>query len=264
MPGDVIRELLMLLEKRIACVNDIRVSDVRIGLGYTGVRLSTTHLGVCHTSSDEHGCCQKVDRAGTLAGSSALETAKLANSWNLSEAVVGVATMNALSQIVLETDGTDYSIIEGYYLDQIEIRRDDTVALVGYIRPFIPVIKSKARTLYVMERNLVEENGEVLPDTACEEILPKADIVIVTGSALVNGTMDRLLQLSRTAREVGVVGPSSSVIPEPLFKRGVTAMAGIRVTNAERLLQVISEGGGVPQFKGACRQVIIKPRTMPE
>jgi hypothetical protein len=262
MPGEVIRELLMLLRKKIPSPNDIRVSDVRIGLGYTGVRLNSGHLGVCHTSSDEHGCCQKVDRAGTLAGSSALETSELANSWNLGEAVVGVATINALSQIVLETDATDYSIIEGYYLDQIEITRDDTVALVGYIRPFIPVIKSKAGTLYVIERSMVAENEEVLPDTASEEILPKADVVILTGSTLVNGTIDRLLQLSKTAREVGVVGPTASMIPDPLFKRGATATAGIRVTNAERLLQVISEGGGVPQFKGACEQIVIKARTI--
>jgi uncharacterized protein (DUF4213/DUF364 family) len=53
------------------------------------------------------------------------------------------------------------------------------------------------------------------------------------------------------------------MIPDPLFKRGVTVMGGIKVINAERLLQVISEGGGVPQFKDACRQIIIRPRTAP-
>lgn len=36
-----------------------------------------------------------------LAGSSTIDLANLANSWELSESIVGMATLNALSQMVL-------------------------------------------------------------------------------------------------------------------------------------------------------------------
>jgi uncharacterized protein (DUF4213/DUF364 family) len=49
------------------------------------------------------------------------------------------------------------------------------------------------------------------------------------------------------------------MIPDPLFKRRVTLIGGIKIINPERLLQVISEGGGTPQFKETCRQYIIRP-----
>ncbi len=261
MPGQIIRELLAHIEKKIPDIDNLKVCDVRIGLGYTGVKLSTGQAGVCHTLADEPVCCQKIDRAGTFSGSLALEIARLADSWKLGEAVVGVATINALSEIVLQTSTDRYSITENAdCTDQIEINNDDTVAMAGYIRPFIPFIRSKAKTLYIMERNPRVQDEDVLPDSACSEIIPKADIVIITGTAVANGTIDTLLELSRNAREVAVVGPTASMIPDPLFKRGATMMGGISVTNSERLLQVISEGGGVPQFKNACRQMVIRPR----
>jgi uncharacterized protein (DUF4213/DUF364 family) len=260
MPGEIVRELLMLLEKRVPHVTDIRVSDVRIGLGYTGIRLSTGHVGVCHTLSDDLICCQRIGRAGTISGSPVLEIAELANSWKLGEAVVGIAAINALSQIILERNIGSYMFIEDAdCIDQIQIKEDDTVALVGYIRPFVPVIRSKTRKLYVMEKNPRVEGEDVLPETACMEIVPKADIVIITGTAIVNGTIDHLLELSRNAREVAVAGPTASMIPDPLFKRRVTLMGGIKIINPERLLQVISEGGGVPQFKETYKQYVIRP-----
>jgi uncharacterized protein (DUF4213/DUF364 family) len=264
MPGEVVREVLTSLERGIPDIANLRVVDARIGLGYTGVKLSTGHVGVCHTLTDETACCQRIDRAGTLSGSPALEIAKLANSWKLAEAVVGIATMNALSCIFLERYGGRYSIIEDAdCIDQIGIKKDDTVALAGYIKPFVSIIRSKAKNLYVMERNLTEPDEGLLPDAACEEVIPTADIVIITGTALVNGTIDRLLELSRKAREVAVVGPTASMIPDPLFSRGATMTGGIKVVDTNRLLQVISEGGGVPQFKNASRQIVIRaaPRS---
>jgi uncharacterized protein (DUF4213/DUF364 family) len=252
----------MLLENRVPDVTSIRVGDVRVGLGYTGVKLSTGHVGVCHTLLDDLSCCQRIDSAGTLFDSSALELAQLANSWKLGEAVVGIATINALSQIVFETNIGYYSFTEGTdFINQIEIKKNDTVAMVGYFKPFISTIKDRTDNLYIMERNPTVQGEDIFPDIACGEILPKADIVIITGTAIINGTIDHLLELSRNAREIGVVGPTTSMIPDPLFKRGVTVIGGIKVINAERLLQVISEGGGVPQFKDACRQIVIRPKT---
>lgn len=261
MPGEVVRELLISLG-RVPDLAEVKVQDVRVGLGYTCVKLSTKHVGVCQTLLDELTCCQRIDKAGKLSGSPALEIAGLARSWKLSEAVVGVATINALSQIVLERKSGYYSIIEdANFIDQIEINKNDTVALVGYIKPFIPIIKKRAQSLYILERNPMARGEEIFPDTACEEIVPKANVVIITGTAVVNGTIDRLLELSKGAREVGLVGPTASMIPDPLFKRGVTVMGGIKVISPEKMLRITGEGGGVPNFKDACKEVIIRPKN---
>jgi uncharacterized protein (DUF4213/DUF364 family) len=78
-----------------------------------------------------------------------------------------------------------------------------------------------------MEKNPLAENEGVLPDTACEEVVPKADIVVITRNAFANGTINRLLQPSGNARVVEVVGPTlSMVLDSPQAE--VTAIGGHR------------------------------------
>lgn len=100
-----------------------------------------------------------------------------------------------------------------------------------------------------------------MPDTACEELLPEADVVVVTGTAIANKTIDRVLELSRGAREIGVVGPSAGIVPDSLFKRGVKVVSTIRPVDADRLLQIIEEGGGTPQIKPAVKFINVRPKT---
>jgi len=66
--------LLSCLRSEIPDVDRIRVDKVCLGLGYTAVKLSTGHVGLCHSLLTEAPleCCQIVRRAGTLAGSPAI------------------------------------------------------------------------------------------------------------------------------------------------------------------------------------------------
>lgn len=235
---------------------DTRVDRVCLGLGYTGVRLEGGEMGVCHSLLSEMapGCCHIIDQAGTLAGRLATELLSLANSWSLGERIIGVATMNALSQIIFEADPDRYSFREGNLIDLLEVGHEDVVVLVGLIKPFIPILRSKAKQLYVLERGFRRERG-ILPDTACEQVIPKADVVIITGSSLANGTIDRLLEISENASTVALVGPTVSCVPDPLFERGVDLIGGIRVFDPDRAMRIIEEGGGTRQLRQAAKFV---------
>jgi uncharacterized protein (DUF4213/DUF364 family) len=119
------------------------------------------------------------------------------------------------------------------------------------------VLRSKADELYILERGGWREEG-ILPDTACEEVVPRADVVVITGSSLANGTVDRLLELAGNARTVALVGPTVSCVPDPLFSRGVDYAGGVRIRDADRALQVIAEGGGTPKLRLAGEFVTYK------
>lgn len=259
--GKIADDLLSDLRSKIPDAGSIRVEKLFLGLGFTAVKLSTGHVGLCHSLQTEVSlhCCQVVKRAGTLAGSAALSIAEFIKSWDMGERVIGAATICALSQILLQDSSRRYMILDGNLIDHIDIRQDDTVALVGNIRPIASAIRSKAGKLYILERGGISEEG-VLPDVACEEILPQSSVVIITGTAIANGTIDRLLELSRKARCIALTGPSATVLPDPLFKRGVSAIAGAIVVNAEKAMQIVAEGGGTPQLKEAAKFVVIKPK----
>ncbi|MEM3733889.1 MAG: DUF364 domain-containing protein [Nitrososphaerales archaeon] len=257
----IVDRLLSCLRRELPDVDTIRADKVYLGLGFTAVRLSSGHVGLCHSLQSEVplGCCQIVRRAGTMAGSSAMNLAGLIKSWDMGQRVVGAATINALSQIVLESPSEKYVVEEGNLIDHIDVKQDDTVSLVGNIRPIVSTIRSKARKLYIFERGRIIDEG-VLPDTACEELLPQSDIVIITGTAIANGTIDRILELSRESRYIALIGPSATVIPDPLFDCGVSAIAGVIVVDPEKAMQIVAEGGGTPQLKTAVKFVVIKPK----
>jgi uncharacterized protein (DUF4213/DUF364 family) len=262
MSKTIIEESLAYLKRGVPSFEDIRVDRACLGWGYTGVQLSTGDVGLCHSLLREMplACCRMVRRSGTLAGSPAAELAELAKSWTLGERVIGLATISALSQIILKRGSQGFAMVEGNVLDELDIHPADAVAMVGNIRPFVKSVRRKASNLWIFERGGRFDEG-VLPDPACEELLPEADVVIITGSAIANGTLERLLQLSQTAREVSVVGPSASVVPDPLFKRGADIVGGMIVTDAEKALRIIAEGGGTPQLKAAVRLVTMKRKS---
>ena len=261
----IVEEALTCLSAEVPNLPDITVSKICLGWGYVAVQLSTDDVGLCHSLVAETRleCCQVVQKAGTLSGSSATMLGELAMSWDHGERVIGVATINALSQIVLKQKHERYSVLEGNTLDHVDIRPGEIVAMVGNIKPLVRTIKSKTAKLRVFERGGSLEE-DILPDTASEELIPEADLVFITGSAIANGTIGRLLQLSEKARHVILVGPSASMVPDPLFKRGVDLIGGVIVTNPEIAMQVVAEGGGTPQLKAATRFVVIKPTSFGE
>ncbi|MDY6932031.1 MAG: DUF364 domain-containing protein, partial [Halobacteriota archaeon] len=69
--------------------------------------------------------------------------------------------------------------------------------------------------------------------------LPKADIVAITGSAVVNKSMERLLELS--SGFTVILGPTTPMSPV-LFDYGADILAGCRVINSDRLIKKVSEG----------------------
>jgi uncharacterized protein (DUF4213/DUF364 family) len=260
MPGMIINEILTLLEELVSNVEDILVDKVIVGLGYTAVHLTTGQTGVCFTFQTEIApyCCQAHKKAGDLAGTGAITMAKMATSWDLSESVIGLATINALSSIVIERKQARYSLLKGNVLKHIKFDKSDVVVMIGNMLPLKEKIIQKVKRTYILERDPMRRQGGVLSDIASEELLPKADVAVVTGTSLANGTIDRLLQLAREAREIAVVGASASVLPEPLFNHGVTIVGGIRVLDAEKLLQIVAEGGGTRQLKKATEFVTLR------
>jgi uncharacterized protein (DUF4213/DUF364 family) len=67
-----------------------------------------------------------------------------------------------------------------------------------------------------------------------EFFLSRSDVVILTGSSLVNGTFAELLAYSRRARSVGLYGPSVGIIPDVLFEQGVDFVLSHRIRDPER------------------------------
>lgn len=258
----VIDELVEVLMNSTPQINEIIAEKVVIGLGYTCVLTSSGHVGLCQTLLGELNihCCRVSSRAGSLAGSKIVDLLMMAKSWDLSERILGVAAINALSALHIEKMH-GIKMLKGNLIEHLDLRKGDVVVMAGNIKPFREPIKAKGCELIVLERSPQFMDEETLPDVATDDIIPKADVIIASGTSLANGTIDRILKMAKKAREIALVGPSAGAYPKVLFNHGVTMIGCIKAIDPTMIVKVVSEGGGTRELKPYMQQIVIRERS---
>jgi uncharacterized protein (DUF4213/DUF364 family) len=253
----------------------ITVTDVRIGVFYTAAQLSTTYVGVAFTPRDlsDTVCCPKsaaaAPPAGRLAGQDAWTLAKYALSPVPLRRAVGVAVLNALSAQAMAHHGVPggQSLPGMDALAAAQVQPEDNVAMVGGFVPFIKALKGNVAQLWVIDKH----PQALKPDEAAfwrspeqaVDTIAQASVVIITGSALVEGGLDALLQAASGARAVVLAGPTASPWPPPFFERGVHVLGGIRVRDHHKILQVVSEGGSGYFFETEAEKIcLVRQQTV--
>lgn len=215
------------------------VREVRIGPFWTGVWSRCCGLAST-TFIHEHEDRFPVNEAGFLTGKSARSLCCYARSESLLEATLGVAAINSLIDVDVERC---QEINAGELL--LERGAGKRIAIVGHF-PFVPRLRRVAKELWVLERR--PRSGD-LPAEEAERVIPMADVVAITGTALINGSMEELLRLCRKDSLVMVLGPSTPLTPV-WFEYGVDLISGARVTEPEVVLRFISEGVVFKQLRG--------------
>ncbi|MGQ9788714.1 MAG: Rossmann-like domain-containing protein [Candidatus Hadarchaeaceae archaeon] len=250
----IVDDLLSLIEKRKNNLENLTLSKVCISLCYTAVMLNNEYVGLCHTPTEDIAHTH-AGRRSDFHGFKALDVARLSNSFDVIDRVVGIATLNAISQYIMDSEG--YSRGFGVdAMDEIDVKAEDEAAVVGYIRPLVGKLRAKVKKVHVFEHN-PQLRGEALLDTFVDSILPKSNVVVISGSSLANGTVDRLLELSKGARVVVFAGPTSSTLPEPLFSRGVKIIAGVRA-KGPKVVEAVAEAKPFVVFKDLVEKYVMK------
>jgi uncharacterized protein len=230
----------------------LKAADVRIGLGYTAVLLEDGAAGVAYTFRDEPSRgCSVFQGERPLAGKSAYDLLTYLDSDDRVEAAVGLATANALA------NRSKPELAYGDLLSNIEIKPDDAVGMVGFFSPLIQPIRAKAASLKIFER-VKYRTEEILPEELAAEQLPHCQVALITSTAIINHTIDALLEASQSCREVILLGASTPLIREILNETPVTCLSGVVVARPLKILQIISEAGGMQFFKDNVKKVNLK------
>jgi uncharacterized protein (DUF4213/DUF364 family) len=88
------------------------------------------------------------------------------------------------------------------------------------------------------------------PAERAPEVVPLADVLMVTGATLLNDTLEDLLALARPDTRVTIVGPTVGILPDALVARGIDVLGSVRITQPDALLDLLAEGGSAPHFLG--------------
>ena len=224
------------------------VRDIRQGVFHTAVL--TRNCGLAATLP--HDALRQnpplVKEPGALLDKTPLELVNMAFSESILEAAIGMAAINSL----LEIDGSSCLELNGADLI-LEKGEGKRIAIVGHF-PFLHRVREKARELWVIEKNPREGDFE---EAQADRLIPQADVVAITGTALTNHTIEGLLALCSPGAFVILLGDTAPLSPL-LFDHGVDAVSGTMVVNPDLAIQCISQGANFRQIKGTKRLTLLK------
>ncbi|WP_411678531.1 Rossmann-like domain-containing protein [Caproicibacter sp.] len=171
------------------------------------------------------------------------EAAGLVKSWNLAEGGVGMAAINAFYNTKERLDRYGARQPEHEFCTAGIELAGKRVGFIGHFRMQGDPLAEAEDTVILEKR---PQPGDY-PDSACEYLLDGCGVVVITGSALTNKTMPRLLQLCRKSVVV-LAGPSVPMTPR-LFDFGVFRLAGLIVTNPVKMKEFVLSGRHGPPYQ---------------
>ncbi len=221
--------------------------DVRVGLRYTVVLLDDGSSGLAATMSSGFACSSEY--LGSFKNRDAAELIDFARSASSLSSTVGMATINALFK------PEDGEITYGDVTKYLGVSKEDTLGMVGAFPPLIRWARGKAGRLFVFERYPLQGVEEYRPDWTEPLLLPQCSVVIVSATTIANKTLDGLLDCSRGARTVALVGPTTPLSSKVFANSKVSILSGVKIIDAHGLLEIVSQGGGARDFAGSAEKI---------
>jgi uncharacterized protein (DUF4213/DUF364 family) len=272
----ILRDTLEAIGEILASELDrITVERAVVGVFFTGVKLSNGIAGACATPIEtvrETFCCASAVAGGrspgNLAGCPAFTLAVEALGSNGLGRGLGIAALNALADTCWRRrPHPEAELRVGVdAFDATAIHPTDKVVLVGAFVPFLRALKQRRQAFLVLEQNPAtlksDETPFFRPAEEASTVIPEADIVLITGSTLVNDTLEDLLALKKPGARVTVVGPTVGLLPDAFLRRGADILGSVRITEPDAFLDVLAEGGGAPDFLGRSAQKVVLVRRL--
>lgn len=229
---------------------DLTVKDYLVGLHWTIIR-SEKGSGLAKTLKGG----KPETELKNIIGMPLRELAGHVKSWNMMDASMGLAAINSIMNTpanILDISEPENGIAEDFnaFTNSAFETTDQKVAVVGHF-PKIEGLRSVCR-LSILDRN--PRPGDY-PDSACEYILPQQDLVYITGTAFINKTMPRLLELSSKARVI-LLGPSVPISPV-LFKHGADVIAGMVIADEQPIWKAVQQGGNKNIYEHGGQRICI-------
>jgi uncharacterized protein (DUF4213/DUF364 family) len=270
----ILRETLAAIPEILgAQLDGITIERAVVGLFFTGVKLSNGMAGACATpvkTIPEAVCCPTSAMAmpfpGKLRGRPAFDLAKEALGDHGIRRAVGIAAMNALADTCWRHrphPETELRLgIDAF--DATEIRPGDKVVVVGAFVPFLRELKRRRQPFLVLEQDAATLKPDELaffrPANEAPTVVPDADVLLITGTTLINDTLEELLSLTKPSARVTMVGPTVSLLPDAFLSRGADILGTVRITAPDEFLETLAEGGSGHHFFGRLAQKVVLVR----
>lgn len=203
-----------------------KIKDAVIGISLIAVELDDGSVGVSYVLREHlKSGCAIFPFGQLIIGKTAPEIAQwAAGGIDDLQRSAGIAVLGAASHSLPLVDEESKEKPFG-----VAVKDTDTVGIIGYIHPVVKTMSQKAQKVYVFDQGMSEAGdpaGLVAPMEKQAQLLPQCDIVFMSGTTLINGTLGSLLDMCPKAREAVLIGSSTPMYPEAFRDTKVTVLAG--------------------------------------
>ena len=153
------------------------------------------------------------------------------NLQNTSNACWGLAAVNSL--LNHGSPGTATKVQKFIY----KLGAGKNVAIIGHF-PFVEKMDHLFKNFWVLELN---PRNQDIHENMKDEILPRADIVAITATTLLNDTLGQIINLAGKSAVKIILGPSTPLAP-CLFDMGIDYLGGAIVHDHEQTIAGIRSG----------------------
>ena len=236
----------MIYSKILASLRDFPLRKILIGINWTAVvvdKEGTQQCGLASTLRGEHSHTGEptIPDPGRLEKESALDLAGWIESDIPLRRSIGCAAINAL----LPRDRSSW-VDQNADSAILEHGKGKKGVLIGHF-PFVEKLKDQMGSLDVIDFN---PTGDDHPASAAPDLLPRADLVAITGMTFINHTLPDLLGLCKPEAYILLLGPSTP-LTSILFEYGVDLLAGAQVEKIPEVLAALSQGANFRQLHKA-------------
>ncbi len=202
------------------------------------VVLDDGSAGLFYVSQEESLTRLRAATKETTTGSPAWALARELNSHDAGRRGLAFGAISAITQHFLKRAGYKTPSQRG-----MDFKPQDHVGMVGLFPTLVDHLRQRGIPLTVIEQRTElmqsEINFQVTLDAAQ---LNTCNKILCTAATLLNDTIDDILPHCADATWITVIGPSAGCLPDPLFVRGVHAVGGSRVIDADTLLARMQTG----------------------
>ncbi len=188
------------------------------------------------------GALQAPATADRLAGRDALDLARQWLDPDPGARALGFAAVNALTRHLFDRAGFAPPPAADS-LAGVDPRPGEHIGMVGLFPPLVPQVLRQGARLTVLElRADLAGERDGYRVTLDPQALARCDKVLCTSTALLNHSLDRVLAALGAVPRIALIGPGAGVLPDPLFRRGITTLAGTWVSDSAGLCAALAAG----------------------
>lgn len=224
------------------------IKDVVVGVSLIAVQLDDGSVGISYVLRENlPGGCSVFPYVREIVGAKAEEIGK----WAVSGAEdlkrsIGNAVLNAAAQQqeLPDCGGRDQPF-------GLRLNGGETVGMVGMIGPAVKML-APWNCKWIIFDNARKGQEGIFPTERQEELLPTCDIVFLSGTTTINGTIDQLLSWCRDDCQIVMIGSSTPMYPTAFADTNIRILAGAfgDRTKKEQIFRLISLASGMDGLRG--------------